>query len=120
MLYLHAKYKKNLFRFPKPYPMKKIFILLVLFLSIQSQSQTYLKFNGATALVAIPNIGVETSIGEKTTFSVDVMASFWESVNGHNPMKFVTLTPEVRYHFKESEFYQGRFLDKVIYSLLKK
>jgi hypothetical protein len=47
-----------------------------------------IKFNAATALFAIPNVGIETSIGEKTTFSVDVMASFWESFNGHSPMKF--------------------------------
>ena len=64
--------------------MKKIVILLFLLFSIHSQSQTYLKFNAATALLVIPNIGIETSIGEKTTFSVDVMASFWESFNGHN------------------------------------
>ena len=50
--------------------MKKIVVLAVLLFSIHSQSQTYLKFNAATALFAIPNVGIETSIGEKTTFSV--------------------------------------------------
>ncbi len=37
------------------------------------------------------------------------MASFWESFNGHNPMKFYTFTPEIRYHFKEKYdgFYVG-------------
>ena len=101
--------------------MKKIFILLVLFFSIQSQSQTYIKFNAATALVAIPNVGIETSIGEKMTFSVDVMASFWESFNGHSPMKFYTLTPEVRYHFKEkyNGFYVGGHVGPDVYEITK-
>ncbi|WP_313903044.1 hypothetical protein [Flavobacterium anhuiense] len=45
--------------------MKKILALTVLFLTIQAQSQTFVKFNGATALLLVPNIGIETSIGEK-------------------------------------------------------
>ncbi|TDP03414.1 DUF3575 domain-containing protein [Flavobacterium sp. 245] len=88
--------------------MKKIFLLAIIFFSTQSQSQTFIKFNGATALVAIPNVGIETSIGEKTTFSFDVMASFWQSFNGHSPMEFYTFTPEVRYHFKEK--YDGLYV----------
>lgn len=56
--------------------MKKILFIIALILSIQLQSQTYIKFNAPTALVLVPNVGVETSIGEKTTFSFDVMASF--------------------------------------------
>lgn len=101
--------------------MKKFLILLVLFFSIQSQSQTFIKFNAATAIIAIPNIGIETSIGEKMTFSVDVMASFWESFDGHHPMKFYTLTPEVRYHFKEKYdgFYVGAHAGPDIYDLQK-
>jgi len=101
--------------------MKKILILLVLIFSVQSQSQTYVKFNGATALLAIPNVGIETSIGEKITFSVDVMASFWESFDSKTPMKFYTLTPEVRYHFKEkyNGFYFGGHAGPDIYELQK-
>lgn len=101
--------------------MKKIFLLALIFFSIQSQSQTFIKFNGATALFAIPNVGVETSIGEKTTFSVDVMASFWKSFNGHSPMEFYTLTPEIRYHFKEkyNGFYIGGHVGPDIYRIQK-
>lgn len=101
--------------------MKKIFALVVLFLSIQLQSQTFVKFNGVTALVGIPNVGVETSIGEKMTFSVDIMASFWESFDGKHPMKFYTLTPEVRYHFKEkyNGFYVGGHVGADKYQLQK-
>jgi hypothetical protein len=101
--------------------MKKLVVLCILLFSIPIQSQTYLKFNAATALIAVPNIGIETSIGEKTTFSVDVMVSFWESFNGHNPMKFYTLTTEVRYHFKEKYdgFYLGVHAGPDVYKLQK-
>jgi hypothetical protein len=101
--------------------MKKIPALFVLLFCIQLQSQTFVKFNGATALLAIPNVGIETSIGEKMTFSADVMASFWESFNGHNPMKFITVTPEIRYHFKEkyNGFYVGGHIGADKYELQK-
>ncbi|MEL1252399.1 DUF3575 domain-containing protein [Flavobacterium sp. DGU38] len=89
--------------------MKKKIIAILFITSISSYSQTYLKFNAFTALALMPNIGVETSIGEKTTFSFDIMASFWESIDGKKPMKFATFTPEIRYNFKEkyNGFYVG-------------
>lgn len=100
---------------------KKKFLLFVFLFSVQSQSQTFFKFNGATALAGIPNVGIETSIGEKTTFSFDVMASFWKSFDGHNPMEFYTFTPEVRYHFKEkySGFYVGGHAGPDFYQIQK-
>lgn len=101
--------------------MKKIPALVILLFCIQLQSQTFIKFNGATALLAVPNVGIETSIGEKMTFSADVMASFWESFNGHHPMKLVTFTPEIRYHFKEkyNGFYFGGHIGADKYELQK-
>ncbi|PAM95021.1 hypothetical protein B4N84_06970 [Flavobacterium sp. IR1] len=101
--------------------MKKILILSVLFFTIQTQSQTYVKFNAVTALIGVPNVGVETSIGKHLTFSVDVMSSFWESFDGHSPMKFTTLTPELRYHFKENYkgWYVGGHAGPDIYKLQK-
>ncbi len=47
--------------------MKKILVISHSLLFDSFQSQTFLKFNGATALLAIPNVGIETSIGAKTT-----------------------------------------------------
>jgi hypothetical protein len=85
--------------------MKKLFICILLLVSICSQSQTYIKGNAVTALILVPNFGVETSIGKKLTFQADIMASFWESIGGLNPMKFYSLTTEVRYHFQE--IYRG-------------
>ena len=101
--------------------MKKTLLAILFITSISLHSQTYLKFNGITALVLMPNIGVETSIGEKTTFSFDIMASFWESIDGKKPMKFATFTPEVRYNFKEkyNGFYIGGHMGFDTYELQK-
>lgn len=88
--------------------MKKLFIFTFILLSTFSQSQTYIKGNAVTALALVPNFGIETSIGKKSTFQFDVLASFWSSVDGI-PREFYTFTPEYRYHFKEkyNGFYAG-------------
>lgn len=56
--------------------MKKLFIIIFILSSIYSQSQTYIKANAATALLLIPNVGIETSIGQKFTFQADFMPHF--------------------------------------------
>lgn len=101
--------------------MKKTFALTVLLFSIHSYSQTYIKANTLTALVAIPDVAVETSIGEKLTLNIDLMASFWESFDGKSPMKFITFTPEVRYHFNEkfNGLYFGGHIGADIYKIQK-
>ncbi|MES2573577.1 MAG: DUF3575 domain-containing protein [Bacteroidota bacterium] len=88
--------------------MKKLFIFTFLVISTYSQSQTYIKGNVLTALVLIPNIGIETSIGKKSTFQFDATASFWKSIDGR-PYEFYTFISEYRYHFREkyNGFYAG-------------
>jgi hypothetical protein len=100
--------------------MKKIFIFVFLLISFYSQSQTYIKGNAVTALVLVPNFGVETNIGKKSTFQFDVLASFWSSVNGV-PREFCTITPEYRYFFKEkfNGFYVGGHIGGSIYNVQK-
>ena len=100
--------------------MKKIFILTILFFSIHSQSQTYVKVNAMTTIFTIPNVGIETSIGEKSTLHFDALASFWKSVNG-KPREFYTFTPEYRYHFKEkyNGFYAGAHIGASIFNFQK-
>jgi hypothetical protein len=100
--------------------MKKLIFLLVFLVTIQSQSQTYIKVNALTALVAVPNVGIETSIGKKATLQVDVLASFWKSINSL-PAQFVTITPEYRYHFNEkfNGFYTGVHVGGSIYKVSK-
>jgi nitrate/nitrite transporter NarK len=48
--------------------MKKILIFLSVFIFSYTHAQTYIKGNVLTTLLTIPNVGVETSIGEKSTF----------------------------------------------------
>jgi len=99
---------------------RKHLFILFLFLCKISYSQTSVKFNGLSALVLIPNIGIETPLSNKFTLQVDVAASFWKSVNG-GPFQFVTLTPELRYHFKENSngFYIGTHLGGSIFKVQK-
>ncbi|ULC58214.1 DUF3575 domain-containing protein [Flaviramulus sp. BrNp1-15] len=75
--------------------------LLIVFPFI-TLSQTSIKGNALTALIAVPNFGAEFTIGEKTTFQVDAAASFW-TIDGV-PMKFILLFPEFRYYTKESGY----------------
>ncbi|WP_026715482.1 DUF3575 domain-containing protein [Flavobacterium daejeonense] len=101
--------------------MKKTFFLsLLLLATFVTNAQTYIKINGLSALVAVPQVGIETSIGSKSTFSVDVFASFWKSFDG-KPMQAVMLTPEYRYHFKEkyNGFYAGAHAGPDIYKIQK-
>jgi hypothetical protein len=82
--------------------------------------ETYIKGNMVSALFAVPNFGIETSLGEKTTFQVDVIASFWESVGGQ-PLKFCVITPEYRYYFtkKFDRFYLGAHVGGTTFNLSK-
>jgi hypothetical protein len=91
----------------QPYMKKLSFLLIVLF-SIQSQCQTYIKANTITALIGVANVGVETSIGKKSTFQFDVLASPWKSIDG-KPYEFYLFISEYRYHFHEkyNGFYAG-------------
>lgn len=100
--------------------MKKLLLVLVLILSSISQAQTFLKGNTITTLLTIPNIGIETSIGKKSTFQFDVTASLWKSVNG-NPRQFYLFIPEYRYHFKEksSGFYVGAHVGATVFNFQK-
>jgi hypothetical protein len=82
--------------------MKKIIFLLAVLFSVQSQSQTYIKVNTLMTLLAIPNIGIETSIDKKSTFQFDILASPWKSINGKPKQLYMFIT-EYRYHFHEKK-----------------
>jgi hypothetical protein len=100
--------------------MKKIQILLFLFFCTLSQSQTFIKVNAFTTLLTIPNVGIETSIGKKSTFQFDVTASFWKSIKS-NPRQFYLFIPEYRYHFKEKNngFYVGAHIGATLFNFQK-
>ena len=100
--------------------MKKLLALLLFILCFQLQAQTYIKANAFTTLLTIPNVGIETSIGKKSTFQLDVTASFWKSIKG-NPRQFYLFIPEYRYHFKEKNngFYVGAHIGATIFNFQK-
>jgi hypothetical protein len=88
--------------------MRKVFLYSFFCITSFCFSQTYIKVNGLTALALMPHLGIETKIGTKYTFQADVLMSLWKSVND-KPLQIIMITPEIRYHFKESleGFYTG-------------
>lgn len=100
--------------------MKKLLLFTLLIFSIHSQSQTYIKANAITTLLTIPNVGIETSIGKKSTFQFDITASFWKSIND-KPAQFYTFIPEYRYHFHEkfNGFYVGAHIGATLFNFQK-
>ncbi|MFT7351812.1 MAG: hypothetical protein ACI9XR_001571 [Flavobacterium sp.] len=57
--------------------MRNVKWIIILFLTAQSNfAQTVIKGNLVTALVAVPNFGIETKLSNKTSFQVDFTASF--------------------------------------------
>ena len=84
---------------------KSILIILFLLFHLEGISQTYIKFNAATALLGIPGIAVEVPISKKFTFQLESTMSFWNSIttNKYNkrPYVFNQIFPEVRYFVKE-------------------
>lgn len=99
---------------------RKFLFILFLFICNLGYSQTYVKLNTITTTVLIPNIGIETAISDKWSFQADVTASFWKSIK-KGPFKFVTLTPEFRYHLKDTEngLYVGGHIGGSIFKLQK-
>ncbi len=103
--------------------MKKNSILsLVFFLLFQcfSFAQTYGKVNALSTLLTVPNVGIETSIGKKSTLQFDITASFWKSIDG-KPYEFYIFIPEYRYHFKEkyNGFYIGAHVGATLFNFQK-
>lgn len=100
--------------------MKRILLLVLILFSIQTQSQTYIKGNMVTALVLVPNVGFETSIGKKATFQFDITSSFWKSING-SPAQLHIFIPEFRYYFhqKFDGLYVGGNVGATIFNFQK-
>ncbi len=61
-----------------------------------------------SALLGYPQIGLETTLGKKTTFQIDALASLWKSFNGA-PQEIYMVVPEFRYYPKKAleGFYFG-------------
>lgn len=78
---------------------KKYILLFSILLSHYSFSQTELKFNSVTALILVPNIGIEVGLSNHLSFQLDATASFWDSFDGA-PLQITQIFPEFRYYPK--------------------
>ena len=82
--------------------MLKLYTLFFSFFCVLSSAQSELKFNLATSLVLVPNIGIEIEINKKIDYQLDTSASFWDSIDG-SPYQFVQIFNELRYYPKLKE-----------------
>lgn len=92
----------KLFNIPKNH-----FLLLVLLFYSITNAQTFVKFNAATAVILIPNVGIEVGLSNHYSFQLDALASFWDSFNGA-PLQINQIFPEIRYYHQEN--LQGIFI----------
>ena len=53
-------------------------LLISLYMSSIAYAQVEVKFNAATALLLIPNAGIELQLGERNSIQLDVLGSFWD------------------------------------------
>ena len=80
---------------------KLILLILTACIGHLSFSQVEVKFNAASALLLIPNVGIELPVGERKAIQLDVLGSFWDE------MPLLNDTPlHVTQTFLEYRWYQ--------------
>jgi len=62
-----------------------------------SSAQVEVKANLPLAAVLVPNLGIEFQVGEKTSIQLDVLGSFWDSIDG-DPLHITQTFLEFRYY----------------------
>ncbi len=94
--------------------------LFIFMISFYAHSQTELKFNTVTALILVPNIGIEVGLTNHFSFQLDVTASFWDSFDGA-PLQMTQIFPEFRYYPKGNMngFYAGGHAGFGMFTLTK-
>ncbi len=60
-------------------------------------AQVELKVNLPLAAVLVPNLGIEFQVGKKTSLQLDVLGSFWDSIDG-DPLLITQTFLEFRYY----------------------
>ena len=81
---------------------KKWVISIFMVLSSILNAQTELKVNLASALLLVPNIGIEVKLSEKLGYQLDTSASFYDNVEG-SPFHTIQIFNELRYYPKLKE-----------------
>ena len=81
---------------------KKWVISIFMVLSSILNAQTELKVNLASALLLVPNIGIEVKLSETLGYQLDTSASFYDNVEG-SPFHTIQIFNELRYYPKLKE-----------------
>ena len=88
---------------------KLLFLLLILLSGILNaqndslfNSKVEVKFNLTSALLLIPNIGIEVQLSEKLGYQLDTSASFYDNIEG-SPFHSTQIFNELRYYPKLKE-----------------
>lgn len=85
-------------------------------------AQAEVKFNAATALLLVPNFGVELSIAPHYSAQLDVLGSFWDSVGEYrDPYQINETFVEGRYYQNpdQSGWYTGAHVGFGMFTLQK-
>ena len=87
----------------------KVFLLLIMvsgLLNAQNDSlfnaKVEIKFNVTSALVLVPNIGIEVKLSEKLSYQLDTSASFYDNIES-SPFHATQIFNELRFYPKLQE-----------------
>ena len=104
----------------------KISQVLIIILSLtagqNTLAQAEVKFNAATALLLVPNFGVELAIAPHYSAQMDVLGSFWDSVGeDRDPYQINETFVEGRYYQNpdQSGWYTGAHVGFGMFTLQK-
>ena len=88
---------------------KTIFLILLMISGLMTaqsdslfHSKAEIKFNLASALLLVPNIGIEVQLSEKFGYQLDTSASFYDDIEG-SPFQTTQVFNELRYYPKLNE-----------------
>lgn len=100
--------------------MKKMLSIFIMLFYSSLYAQTEAKVNMLTLPVLIPNIGLEFQIGEQSSFQLDALFSFWDSIDG-SPLHVIQVFPEYRHYFKPDMrgFFIGAHVGVGMFTLTK-
>ena len=89
-------------------------------ISLALNSQTELKFNLASALVLVPNVGIEVQLSDRFGYQLDTSASFYDNIEG-SPFHMTQIFNELRFYPKTKKnnrsFFIGAHVGYGMYNL---
>ena len=92
----------------------------LIFISLTLNSQTELKFNLASALVLVPNVGIEVELSDRFGYQLDTSASFYDNIEG-SPFHMTQIFNELRFYPKTKKnnrsFFIGAHVGYGMYNL---